>query len=564
MTCHERRGRRPRALVAAVVTAVVAFGVLALGLALAPAASAHATVVSSSPADGSRLQHAPAQVVIIFDEPVGLAGVGFLHVTDQSGTAVDTGATFHPGGADAKIAVRLRPGLGNGAYVASFRVISADSHPGAGSIAFVVGHGALVHGSEAGGSTTDALTGASDAVARWVGYAGLALVGGSWLLFTIWPRGRDVGRARRLVWTGWVLLAAATVLELVLQGPYSAGRGLSGLADLSLLDDTLHTDFGTTLCLRLLLLSALALVFERALRDGATPRRSDALAGVFGAGAVATFAGVGHASTTPPNWLSMTVDGLHLAAMAIWLGGLVIVLAAVLPQPATDGYHEQLARFSTVAFASVVVLAVTGTYAAWRGIGTVHAVLTTTYGQLVVAKILLFVGILVVANLSRKHVQRRVRKPATADDVGPELLRRSVLVEVAVAAVVLAVTAVLVNEPRGKEALAAQYREPVTATAQLGGSAGVAVTVTPALHGPVDVAVVVTGDQHPRVTATATQHAAQIGPLPIKLTRAHAHGAETEFDASLTLPVAGDWDIDLVVSRSRFDATTTDVTLTVH
>jgi copper transport protein len=559
MVMVERRARR------ALVPVLVALGMLLLGIALAPAASAHATVVSSSPADGSRLRRAPAQVEITFDEPVGLGGIGYLHVTDQSGAAVDTGAAFHPDGAAAKVAVRLRPQLGDGAYLASFRVVSADSHPVAGTIAFVVGSGALVHGSIAGGSTVDALTSASGDVARWVGYAGLALLGGSWLLFTIWPRGRDVDRARRLIWTGWVLLAAATVAQLLLQGPYTAGRGLTGLGDLHLLDDTLHTDFGTTLCLRLLLLSAVALFFERLLREGAARRRSDVLIGLFGVGLLATFAGVGHASTTSPDWLSMTLDGLHLAAMAVWLGGLAIVFAVALPRLATGGDGPQLARFSTVAFVSVVVLAVTGSYAAWRGIGTVHAVFTTTYGLLVIAKIVLFVGILAVANLSRRHVQRGIGKDATdGGDVRHELLRRSVLVEVAVAAVVLAVTAVLVNEPRGKEALAAQYREPVTATASLGGSASVAVTITPALHGPVDVTVDVLGEQRPSVQATATQHDAEIGPLPITLTRVHAHHGGTEFDASLTMPVAGDWDIDLVVSTSRFNATTTNVTITLH
>ncbi len=443
--------------------------------------------------------------------------------------------------------------------------ILPDLHPVAGSIAFVVGRGALVHGAGVSGTGADQLTGAIDDVARWIGYAGLALLGGMWLVFTIWPRGRDIGRTRTFIWTGWGMLAAATVLQLLLQGPYTAGTGPGDVTDLNLLDDTLHTDFGTTLSLRLLALAALAMVFERALRQGAVPKRSDGLAGLFGAGLLATFAGVGHASTTAPGWLSMTMDGLHLAAMAIWLGGLVIVLGALLPRLAAVDVEPVLARFSAVAFVSVATLAVTGTYAAWRGVGTVHALFTTTYGLLVVAKVALFVGIVAVANMSRNNVRRRRRAdPAVADDVATELLRRSVLVEVAVAVVVLAVTAVLVNEPRGKEALAARYRDPITATAPLGGAAGVAITVRPAVHGPVDLTVDVSGERHPSVTLTATQQQARIGPLPIKLSRTHVHGGTTEFEASASLPVAGRWDLDLVVSTSRFDATTTNVTITLH
>ena len=62
------------------------------------------------------------------------------------------------------------------------------------------------------------------------------------------------------------------------------------------------------------------------------------------------------------------------------------------------------------------------------------------------------------------------------------------------------------------------------------------------------------------VTATATQPDQQIGPIPVRLTKA---GAET-YDGSVSLPVAGRWRIDLVVTTSAFDATTTSATLTLH
>jgi copper transport protein len=561
-------------------SAAIAGGLLAGGLALASPAAAHATVVSTDPPDGSRLRHAPVSVVITFDEPVGLGGIGYLHVTNEKGAAVDVGGAFHPGGSATKIADRLRPGLGAGAYTASFRVISADSHPVAGSIAFVVGSGALVHGNVAGSNAVNGVTAAADDVARWVGYAGLALLGGSWLLFTVFPSGRDVRASRRLIWTGWGALAVATVAQLALQGPYTAGLGISKLADTGLLDATLHTDFGATLCLRLLLLSALALIFERTLRAGARHGPLDGLLAPLGIGVIITFASIGHASTTSPAWLSMTLDGLHLLSMTVWLGGLVILLAAVLPRNEPDELRAVLPVFSTVAFGCVTMLALTGAYAAWRDVGTIHAVLATTYGLLVLAKIALFVGVLAVANLSRQHVQRRTVAYALTGDVagagaggGPgdasdardgdvhrELLRRSVLVEAVLAAVVLAVTAVLVAEPRGKEALAADYRHATSATAALGGGASVTVVVEPAIHGPVDITVDVQGRPHVSVTAQATQRSARIGPLPIRLTRTGA----ARFDGTATLSAPGRWVIDLVVSTSRFDATTADVTLTLH
>jgi copper transport protein len=184
----------------------------------------------------------------------------------------------------------------------------------------------------------------------------------------------------------------------------------------------------------------------------------------------------------------------------------------------------------------------------------------------VLTKILLFAGVLAVANVSRLLVRRRTVAFAMTDpvvdneDVNVERLRRSVVVEVGVALVVLAVTAVLVAQPRGKEALAADYRQPVSASTTLGGNRSVTVTADPGIHGPVDVTVMLDNIPTAKVTATATQHSAEIGPIPIKLT---SHGGG-HFDGSTTLPAAGAWDVDLVVTTSAFDATTADVTLHLH
>ncbi len=547
---------------------VVVVGILlGAGLAFAAPAAAHATVVASDPRDGARLQTAPSTVTITFDENVGL---GFLHVTDQDGNRVDGASAYHPGGDANTIADRLKAGLGDSSYTASFRVVSADGHPVAGTIRFVVGAGALVHGSLPGGTAADTATSTALDVLRWTSYAGLALLGGSWLLFTVWPDGRDDRRARRLLWTGWGAATVGAAGELMLQGPYAAGDGFGAVFQRALLSDTLHSRYGEFHSVRLLLLGALALLLAQLLQDRS--ERADLtrwLALALGVGVAATLSGTGHASTTSPTWLSISFDTLHLCAMAAWLGGLAYLVGCVLPRRDADELRTTLPVFSSVAFVSVVVLAVTGAYAAWRGIGTIDAIFDTTYGLLVVTKIVLFAVLVALGNLSRRQVRHRTVAYAmtataldepTAATTDVELLRRSVLLEVIIGAVVLAVTAVLVGEPRGREALAAQYREPVSATASLGDGRSVTVTVDPGTRGPVDIAVMLHGVTRASVAATATQHDAEIGPLPIALA---GHGGG-HFDGTATLPVAGAWDIDLVVTTSQFDATTTDVTIHLH
>ena len=333
--------------------------------------------------------------------------------------------------------------------------------------------------------------------------------------------------------------------------------------------------------MRLVLLGLFALLLARSVRTGAERAPIDAAAGLLGVGIAATISATGHADTTNPNWLSIPLDTLHLLAMAAWVGGLVMLLAARAAAPRAGESAAAVPAFSRIAFVSVVVLAVTGTYAAWRGIGTVHAILTTTYGLLVLGKVVLFVGLIALGNVSRGVVRRRYRPRAVAyamtdavlleseeEPDGPdeqfevehERLRRAVVVETAIALIVLALTSVLVAEPRGKEALVAQYREPVDATAPYSSGHRISVTSDPGTHGNVQLTVDLGTVRSTSVTASATQPDKQIGPIPVPLSKA---GAET-YSGSVTLPAAGRWRIDLVVTTSAFDATTTSATLTLH
>src|SRR4051794_8275828 len=554
--------------------AVLLGALFGLALLLATPASAHASVVGSDPADGSRLQAAPKQVAISFSESVGLGRVGYLHVTDQTGKRVDARAAFHPGGDGTKVADQLKVGLGDGTYTASFRVVSEDSHPVAGTVRFVVGNGPLVRGSVSGTSTADPGVTQLFALCRWLSYAGIALLAGAWLVFTVWPAGRDDRQARRLIWGGWAAAVVGAVLELLMQGPYSSGGSVGDLFRPALIDDTLHTEYGQLHSLRLVLLGVSALLLARSLQPDARPAPWEASGGLLFIGVAWTFSRGGHAATTSPAWFSVLDDMLHVLAMASWLGGLMMLLRGVLPRREPAELRAVLPVFSRVALIAVAVLAATGSYSALRGVGTVDALFTTGYGLLVVGKVLLLSAIVGAASLARRLVQQRTvayamteaalvdEEEVPEDDLAVERLRRSVFVEALLAFVVLALTALLVAEPRGREALAAARRAPVSATTALGGGRTATVTVDPGTHGPVNVTVALSpaATATASVTVTATQKSAQIGPLSIKLTR-EGPGL---YDGSVTLPVAGKWEVDLAVATSQFQATTADVTVRIH
>lgn len=406
-------------------------GLLGTAFVLAGPASAHAGFTGSTPRDGARLATAPASVTIRFDDVVDPA---FIHVTSRSGVRADVGPVTHPNGNGDRVTVRLRPHLPAGTYVAEYRVVADDGHPVGGAISFVVGSGPLVAPSAP--DLTDSVVSAALDLSRWLSFTGFTLLGGTWLLLTVWRSGGEQRRPRRLVQAGWAAAVIGSVAELLLEGAYVAGRGIGATFDPALISDTLHQNYGLLHAVRLGLLLLLAI----------TPPRLFFWPLMLGV--AFTFSAAGHARTTDPEWLSIALDMLHVLAIAAWIGGVVMILVGLLPRAQADVLPKVLPVYSRVAFTAVTVIAVTGSYAAWRGIGTWRAVLQTEYGLLVCAKVLGFVGLIAVGNLSRRVVQRR---SFGATEV--EQLRRCVLVETVVAAIVLALAAVLVSQPQGFEAL---------------------------------------------------------------------------------------------------------------
>ena len=106
--------------------------VLALGTA-APA-SAHATLISTDPAQGAVLDAAPERIVFTFDESVVGVPDG-VQVFDAQGAPVTSSAAV----SGPELSVRLTEPVGDGTLVVAWRVVSEDGHPISGSLSFAIG-----------------------------------------------------------------------------------------------------------------------------------------------------------------------------------------------------------------------------------------------------------------------------------------------------------------------------------------------------------------------------------------------------------------------------------------
>ena len=432
--------RRVPALLAALL--IAAFAVLGL----AAPASAHATLISSDPAEGAVLNEAPDQVTFTFDEPVQLVPKGLL-AFDASGDPVDVEASA----SGVTLEGDLAGGLDDGTYVVTWRVVSADGHPIAGSLTFHVGApSAKVEAPKVGPSDPGAVP-TVQAVVHGFDYVALLLAGGLALFLTWTARGVRIDDAvrRRLV---RVLRVAALVavlaaaLAVPLAGAYQLGSGLGGVLDPAALDPALVQEDLLVLLLHVVGLGAAA---------WAAGRRSSLVVDLLTLLAVWSPALVGHTRAYEPGTLLVVTDALHLTAGAAWLGGLVGLALAL---PALSGRPRDAAllitRFSTVASGLLAVLALSGVLLGWRIVGSWSRLVEETYGRLLLVKVALVLVVVAVAAYNRLRLV-----PQVGDDAGHDarrrgagLVRRAVIAEAAVLVAVLGVTGFLTQKPPGGEA----------------------------------------------------------------------------------------------------------------
>jgi copper transport protein len=573
---------------AACATAASAL-VATLALVLTPArADAHAELLSTEPEAGAQLDAAPAQVVLHFSEAVGIRD-DLVRVLDASGDEVETGTPAHLPGEQSSVALALPP-LEDGAYVVAYRVISSDSHPVGGAFTFRVGEAGaggagdqaliddVLAGRDQGG---DRALGIAFGVVRFAAFAGIAvLVGGLAFVAWLWPAGRDDRRARGILAAAWWVTLVATALCIPLQAAYTLGGTLADALDPSVVSDQLSVQTGRSWLARLVLLVVLAVV-ARARRPDRWPVSG------LGLAILVTVSLTGHAVSGRLVPLAFTVDVIHLAAVSVWVGGLTVLVGAVLrPSPdagdaAVDGIDRVVGAFSTVAFASVVAIVATGAIQGWRQLETLDALRDTDYGRLLIVKVVLFGAMLVAAAFSRQWIRQRADATARALALSPGpgavaaspesgsarlgVLRRSVAAEVALAVGVLAVTAALVNAVPGESSSAEQAAGPF-ATEMHGESVMVAIEVEPAEVGVSDLRFTVTDHgldplTPEEVRASLSLPAQDLGPITLPVEPDAAPGEYVAPDTEI--PFAGDWELEVVVRTSDIDQDVLRVTVPV-
>lgn len=183
------------------------------------------------------------------------------------------------------------------------------------------------------------------------------------------------------------------------------------------------------------------------------PVPASTITAIAGAIALATLAWTGHASATEglAGTLHRISDGLHLIAAAIWLGAIAAFLLILRPRRGVVPPSEaalaarSLPRFARTGTICVLVLAATGLINAQLivGIANVGRSLMSPYGQLLVAKLLLFVAMLALAGANRWRLTPALATALIDGDarLAINAMRRSLAIEALAGVAILALVA---------------------------------------------------------------------------------------------------------------------------
>ncbi len=287
----------------------------------------------------------------------------------------------------------------------------------------------------------------------------------------------------------------------------------------------------------------------------------------------------GHNRSAEPESLALGADALHVAAAAVWVGGLAALAAVLSPgRRARDGAvgpgaaapgaaATTVARFSLVAAVAAVAVVVSGGVLSSTLVDGPADLVDTGFGKALAAKVVLVGVVLALAGLNRWKLVPAFRQEAEESSAGSgdgswARLRRSVLLEGLLVVGVVVATAVLVDLTPPVDAVAGdsagadgQASGGTFDGDQPFGDATVYFNLLPGRVGSNEIHITYvdsTGalvDVADSVTLEFAQPEAGVGPVEAE-TFIVTEGHFTYGGRELSLP--GEWEITVVTRTDRF------------
>lgn len=434
---------------------------------LPQSADAHGFLERSDPEANSVVAEAPESVQLWFTEPPE-GEFSKAELFDARGQRVETENSF-VGPDPNQITLPLPADLPNGTYSVQWRNVStADGHPEMGYVPFTIGSGSdIVIPTPPAQVNFGGPPAEVNAVGRWLSLLGVAGAAGAiatWF-WVIGPAQRPLASKQRAAVVRNVRLVALLGVGVAIGGSFvalavqvsTAGSALSISDTLSVVGDT---RFGTLWLIRIALLLTLGafLYMPYTWNEGKSPLRWIGFGLVVAA--MLPFSLNSHgAAPGEGRAAAVVVDWIHLGASSVWVGGLLAVLVGVIygvrgasRETRRQTYTLIIPRFSTLAIASVILLAITGFYSSWLQVGNLVALRETSYGQTLSIKVGLTLLMVVLGAINLFVIGPRLRRAATSS----AHFGMTIAAEVVLGVLVLFMVGLLTSLPTARETINAE------------------------------------------------------------------------------------------------------------
>jgi len=439
--------------------------------------TAHAenSVVSSSPDDGATIGDSPAEIQITFAEELGEVNTMVV----ECNTELSTIGRPRVGDDGLTLSAEVVEALPRGTCVVRWGVSNTDGEPnGVGNITFTVENEPAVvettvpdtDGTEPDGtgvdgtSTTttgdagspDGTSSVSDEVAElasvdagqgplWLGRLlsvfGIAVLFGSLVVIAAaWPEGVEYLLTVRFVRGAWIVAFVGTALYLAAATAAVTDGSLGGSFNpLSWLDLFDAGTAGIAALARMVFVLAAAWVAFRPDRviDPVTQMLALGVPGL----AVVT---IGFSRTgTDLAVVSIAMGVLHALAMAVWVGGVVLLARVVLAGPGEEDLVHAVRGFGRLSNVAIGVTVITGIVQ--MVILDSGNLFGSSHGAVVLLKTVVVAVMVFVAMSARQFVNQRLARANEMTIPMADRLRRAFGVEAVAGAVVLAMSAWLLS-----------------------------------------------------------------------------------------------------------------------
>lgn len=359
-----------------------------------------------------------------------------------------------------------------------------------------------------------------DSVVAWAGLATLmGFVGVAALALVVaGPAASRIGTPAAVAVTSRLVRVAAVFGLLAIPAVFTAvahhaapGGGYDYGAAWALLYD------GSTLGLldgleATLIVAGLLLVVPLVIRPGtaSAPLRTWLLTGALAAGAVALAATKFPSKAPQPGAMGRTIFTtvmwvMHLWGSSVWIGGLIGLLALCASGAVPAGrraafWSTTIRRFSVSAMSCVAAIVLSGLFLYWSHVDGPGQLLTTTYGRVLLVKILLFCVLLLLGAANQFWLHPRIVALRAAGDTRPLMVILGRHFPITIAAEVLLGLTVLLVAPflhgsarnEAYQAQAAKVAPSGTKANHLPKAPPKLVTASTWAYGAVDTLIVVT------------------------------------------------------------------------